>query len=368
MGPVRTVCMKVAELPTAKLESCYLGRAFPLKEVIPRLERLQWMIRTISSCLAVEEIPQEAQNRINNPVAELDTWFTHVTGVPDNHQNPRQEYDQSRRRFDQVESMVHTDALPAFAIAAGLESGLSRKSMLEAFTRDIADVQAQAKTDLEEIQAQAREDLEKIQASLTAAEQSAVQADKARERAAADATIMAISAQQSRFSGEVARHRRHSYGWLAAASLLALLAAGFAYQVWIDARDAAEAAIFAGGSAAVAGPPTGLSVQLVTSKIAVMALLVSFTFWAGRMYRAALHNQIVNQHRSNALATFETFVDGATPDIRSAVLLQTTSCIFAAQPTGLISTESEPHPMAYLADFARAVGTSSPGGTQAPRT
>ena len=144
---------------------------------------------------------------------------------------------------------------------------------------------------------------------------------------------------------------------------LALLAGGFAYQVWVDARDAVEAAIFAGGSIQQLGPSTALSVQLVMSKIAVMALLVSFTFWAGRMYRASVNNQIVNQHRSNALGTFETFVDGATPEIRAAVLLQTTYCIFASQPTGHISNEAEPQPMPYLADFSRVVGSAAGAAT-----
>ena len=347
MGPPRTLCKNVGELSMSKLEACYLGRAFGMTEVIPRFQRLQNMLRVIANCLAVEELSQASQQKIESPVNELGTWFDHAINVPDNHQRPQHEYEQSRRNFDRIEDLILTDTLPAFSIAAGLESGFNRKSQLDVFTRQVAEVQLQAEANLE-----------KIQALMAAAENSAAQAEKARERAAQDATIMVISAQQVRFNAEVRRHRNQGYLWLIGATAIALSAVGFALQVWVDAQDAVRASIFAGGSSPT-GPSTGLAVQLATSKIAVMALLVSFTFWAGRMYRSAAHNQIVNQHRSNALATFETFVDGATPEIRSAVLLQTTACIFGAQPTGLIAHESESPAPAYVADFARAIGTSA---------
>ena len=181
MGPARSICYTVGQLPTSQLQSCYLGRAFPLPEVIPRFERLQFMLRTVANCLAIEDLPEDHKNRISGPANDLNTWFSQVSAVPDSHQNPLHQYEQFRRQFDSVEASIHRDVLPASAIAAGLESGLSRKSLPEGFTSEIAAMQARA-----------TEAIEKIQTAMSAAEQSAAQAEKARERAAADATIMAI--------------------------------------------------------------------------------------------------------------------------------------------------------------------------------
>jgi hypothetical protein len=71
--------------------------------------------------------------------------------------------------------------------------------------------------------------------------------------------------------------------------------------------------------------------------VIVFSLLLSGMLWVGRIYRAARHNYVVNKHRQNALRTFETFVKSADPQIKSAVLLQTTGCIFTAQNTGYVA-------------------------------
>src|SRR5882724_4341617 len=77
------------------------------------------------------------------------------------------------------------------------------------------------------------------------------------------------------------------------------------------------------------------SVQLVIAKIIIFSVLLSATLWAGRIYRATRHNQVVNKHRQNALSTFETFTKAASDDAtKSAVLLQATNCIFSPQQSG----------------------------------
>lgn len=84
------------------------------------------------------------------------------------------------------------------------------------------------------------------------------------------------------------------------------------------------------------------SVQLAIAKIIIFSVLLSATVWAGRTYRAAQHNYVVNKHRQNALSTFETFAKAAADDAtKSAVLLQATTCIFSAQQSGYITQESD---------------------------
>lgn len=89
------------------------------------------------------------------------------------------------------------------------------------------------------------------------------------------------------------------------------------------------------------------NIQLAIAKIIVFSVLLSATLWAGRIYRAALHNYVINKHRQNALSTFETFAKAAADEAtKSAVLLQATTCIFSPQQTGYIA-QGEPEGGAY---------------------
>ena len=75
------------------------------------------------------------------------------------------------------------------------------------------------------------------------------------------------------------------------------------------------------------------------------------------MYRAHRHNFVINRHRLNALSTFEAFAK-ATDDqqIKNAVLLQATQCIFGPQPTGYISGESESEGYPQILEIVRGMG------------
>ena len=54
------------------------------------------------------------------------------------------------------------------------------------------------------------------------------------------------------------------------------------------------------------------------------------------------HNFVVNQHRQNALTSFETFAKAANDDqTKSAVLLQATNCIFSPQASGYADSAVE---------------------------
>ena len=78
--------------------------------------------------------------------------------------------------------------------------------------------------------------------------------------------------------------------------------------------------------------------------------------WSGRTYRAEAHNQIVNEHRRDALATFETFV-GATSDpaTKNAVLVQSTQCIFSHRPSGYGEQSSDAAPPSHMLELTRTL-------------
>ena len=83
-------------------------------------------------------------------------------------------------------------------------------------------------------------------------------------------------------------------------------------------------------------------IQYTLLKIIVFSVLYYLLLFIIRNYNAHRHNYIVNKHRQNALSSFETFVNSTTnPEIKDAVLLQTTQSIFSAQVSGYLKNEGD---------------------------
>lgn len=79
-------------------------------------------------------------------------------------------------------------------------------------------------------------------------------------------------------------------------------------------------------------------IQLTVSKVVALSLLFGSTIWCGKNYRAIKHQEAVNQHRANALSTFQAFVEASgDPSTKEAVLLETTRSIFAQASSGYLS-------------------------------
>jgi hypothetical protein len=80
---------------------------------------------------------------------------------------------------------------------------------------------------------------------------------------------------------------------------------------------------------------TPQTIQLAVAKVLLFSLLFGALVWAGRVYRSHRHNFVVNQHRQNALTSFETFATAASDDqTKGAVLIEATRCIFSPQTSG----------------------------------
>ena len=83
------------------------------------------------------------------------------------------------------------------------------------------------------------------------------------------------------------------------------------------------------------------TVQLAISKVLIFGILAYLTLLCARNYLSHRHNEIVNRHRQNALATFTALAE-ATSDAASSdiVLSHAAACIFAPQETGLTKHDS----------------------------
>jgi hypothetical protein len=94
---------------------------------------------------------------------------------------------------------------------------------------------------------------------------------------------------------------------------------------------------------------TGIqSVQLAITKVVILSTIFTAAIACSRIYRAHRHNYVVNQHRRNALRTFQAFANAPEADAqtKNAILLEATKCIFS-QP-GYISSEQESQPSQIL--------------------
>jgi hypothetical protein len=133
-----------------------------------------------------------------------------------------------------------------------------------------------------------------------------------------------VSQQAIYFKDEYLEQERLADIWLqytyraAAAVGLFALVSMFLHKIsWIHPSDASE------------------SVQLVSSKIMIFAVLGFLLIMAARNYATHKHNAVVNRHRQNALLTYRALVEAAgEAGTEGIVLAHAAACIFSPQDTG----------------------------------
>jgi len=112
---------------------------------------------------------------------------------------------------------------------------------------------------------------------------------------------------------------------------------------------------------------TAQTVQLAIAKIVVFGALYFALVWAGRVYRAESFNLVVNQHRQNALSTFETFVKATSDEhTKNAVLLHATQSIFSHQPSGFTQHYQDATPSPQVLEIVRGIIPGQSGGAPPP--
>lgn len=213
---------------------------------------------------------------------------------------------------------------------------------------DFERLEREARIALEEV-GRLRADLEKRSAAIVAEAQSTLAQV---QRAAAE---VGVAQHAIHFRNEAGQHLRRSKWWLAATALLGIGA--LIYGLWCLVFLRAE-----GPSLTVAQ-----SLQLAVTKILVFSVLYFAVIWSGRIYKAQWHNHVVNQHRQNALSTFETFVKAASDEqTKNAVLLQATQSIFSPQSTGFVTQDGDSTGTPQILEIVRSMASPrSPGSGQA---
>ncbi|HUU47115.1 MAG TPA: hypothetical protein VM118_15410 [Acidobacteriota bacterium] len=127
------------------------------------------------------------------------------------------------------------------------------------------------------------------------------------------------------FKSEAEENRKWARFWLFAAGAFAVLCMCFVWWWFVRPGPVTPSADIVADW------------NLFAAKLLLISLLVSAAVWATRNYSAHRHNYVINQHRHNALESFETFATSASEGgTRDAVLLQATRCIFEHQTSGYL--------------------------------
>lgn len=107
---------------------------------------------------------------------------------------------------------------------------------------------------------------------------------------------------------------------------------------------------------ALSALPNPTAIQLIQASIPRLLIVFVLTFgmiWSAKNFTASAHNYVVNRHRRNALASFQTFVEGASkPDVKDAVLMQATHAIFTPQDSGFAKGDV-PNPASQVIEVFR---------------
>ena len=303
-----------------------LGKALDFSSGQPVFERRLRLFRKLQDA-GLNDLPLPLLEKIRNSVSQASAEFQQVMDFSPTGQSPQSERDNLIR---QIENRYHSEFnTVGLAIAYGQQTGANLEQ-LQRTARDIVEAVASSKDE-------ASEQLEEVRRTAESV-----------KRAAAE---VGVSQHATQFQQEADEHKSTSQRWLGCVAVSACVTIVLAaLNVWWLYRTVAEE-----------GLDVSQALQLSVAKLLLFSALYFALVWLVRMYRSACHNQVVNQHRANALQTFETFVNAATDQqTKEAVLLRATDSIFGHQASGFDEARRESG-SANLLEITRDLGRGTPG-------
>ena len=164
-------------------------------------------------------------------------------------------------------------------------------------------------------------------------------ADLAEQKEAADVILLevraaaaeqGVSKQAIHFKNEADNHRDSAKSWFKSTAGMAILLVIYAIL-----------SLFLHEIPGLDPSDSYRTMQIAVSKILIFAVIAYFLFLCARNFMSHRHNEVVNRHRQNALATFTALAE-ATSDAASSdiVLSHAASCIFSPQDTGYSKGDS----------------------------
>ncbi len=314
----------IAISPQSLVRTEVLGRTLDFRDGIEVFERSLRLFRSLRH-LNLDDVPQNTLNTLTQQAKKaLETFQKIQSFDPSGQNSPATARDGLINGLagEYTTQFQHVAPVIAYAISTGTDFGL---------------LEQEGRATVEET-ARLRADVETQGAAIVADAQAALAQVR---RAAAE---VGVAQHAIHFRREADKYLARSRWWLSVTAILAGLT--LAYGLWCVAYYREEA-----GNLALPQ-----SIQLAIAKILVFSVLYFVVVWAGRIYKAQWHNHVVNQHRQNALSTFETFVKAAGDEqTKNAVLLQATQSIFSPQSTGFVTQDGESYSSPQVLEIVRSI-------------
>ncbi len=303
-----------------------LGKALDFSSGQPVFERRLRLFRKLQDA-GLSDLPLPLLESIRASVSQAREEFQQILDFSPTGQNPQSERD---NLIQQIESQYDGEFnAVGLAIAYGQQTG----------------------TNLEQIRRAAGETLEAVKAASEEARSELDEVRRTAESVKRAAAEVGVSQHATQFQKEADAHRNTSRHWFWGVAVVGALTVVLAtLNIWWFYEAASEGSL-----------DLSQAVQVSVAKLLLFSVLYFGLVWLLRMYRSACHNQVVNQHRANALQTFETFVNAATDQqTKEAVLLRATDSIFGHQASGFDEARRESG-SANLLEITRDLGRGTAG-------
>lgn len=298
-----------------------LGEKLSFEQAMPNIERVVMFYRKLIDC-NLTELPHATMNQISRAgKATIDILGRIGIFDPEKAQNP---FPERSQLIDQILNRWEDDystVAPVLAYATKSSADFQR---LEREARgtlsELGESKKQFKQETDEILGDMQSALGEVQ-------------DAAKEAG--------VAQHATHFNDEANLSQKIALCWLIAGVAFGL---GVATYVVFHVEPALSG---------LAAPTAMQLIQAAIPRLLIVFVLTFGMIWSAKNFTSSAHNYVVNRHRRNALASFQTFVEGASkPDVKDAVLLQATHAIFTPQDSGFAKGDL-PNPASQIVEVFR---------------
>lgn len=300
---------KVASVdPESLSRTDELTREINFESAVPHFREMIDVVRQLND-RDLSRLPTQELTKVDQSVTRLQSFIDQVRGFEINQDKP---LDVCKQLVEQVanayDAIVNPLVVPlAFTATQATDYARIEREAKGALST-IKEEQGKIDKYLEDVRAQAASALDEVQ------------------KQAAEA---GVSQNALIFETAAKDHRKSADNWLLATQWAGGVTFGLAVLLLL--------------SPFVYTPnTTPQAIQLMFSKVLVVSVAFFALVWCSKNYRAARHNETLNQHRADALKTFRAFVEGtAEVSVKDAILVQAAQAAFAPRNTGYDGGDSD---------------------------
>jgi hypothetical protein len=282
-----------------------LGLAFSFTNAVSVSSRMIKLYKSLPDT-ALENFPDATLQNISQYAATVTSIWDQMLNFDSTRQNAISER-------DSLIQQLEAHYIPQFNLFAPL-IGFGA-----ATNTDLSRIEVEAKSILTEIK-------KETDATVSQIKKTEIASQEVLQNIRANSAEMGVSQQAIHFSTEADRHFKLARWWQFATYVLGMILIGLA-SILIYNHDKP---IFAANDAYEAA-------QLISSKFLIFITIGYLLSLSSRNFLSHKHNEVVNRHRQNALATYKAIADASDNEqSRDVILSHAANCIFAPQESGYI--------------------------------